>query len=180
MDRATRVFLTDIAVGVAAGLAATAVTDLAQGPLNRLTPDHVKRAERRVRPGDTSARVAARELAVRLDLPRDRRRVAWLGKAIHFGIGAAWGPVYGLLRRHAGLRPAGAALTAGATMSLVLDEGVVPALGLSAPNRAYPFLTHVRGFVAHLVFGAAAALVAEALYRLTDAAPGAGEGMRAG
>ena len=30
-------------------------------------------------------------------------------------------------------------------MSLILDEGVVPALGLSAPNRDYPLLTHVRG-----------------------------------
>ncbi len=30
---------------------------------------------------------------------------------------------------------------------------MTPALGFSAPNRAYPLSTHLRGFVAHLVFG---------------------------
>ena len=171
MNRTTQTLLTDIAVGVAAGLVATAVTDLAQGPLNRLTPERVKRRERRVRPGDTSARVAAKKAAAGFDLSLDDRGTKLLGKVIHFGIGATWGPVYGLLRRHAGLRPVGAGLATGATMSLILDEGVVPALGLSAPNRAYPLFTHVRGFVAHLVFGAVAALTAEAIYRATDTAP---------
>ena len=46
-----------------------------------------------------------------------------------------------------------------------------PALGLSAPNRDYPVATHVRGFLAHLVWGAAAALAAEAIYHLTGTAP---------
>ena len=53
----------------------------------------------------------------------------------------------------------------------MVDEGLAPALGLSAPNRAYPAATHLRGFLAHLVWGAAAALAAEALYRLTGTAP---------
>lgn len=171
MDRTARVFLTDIAIGLVAGLVATEVTNLAQGPLNRMTPRHVKRVERHVRPGDTSSGLAARKVAQGLDLPLDGGGEKRLGKAIHFGIGAAWGPVYGLLRRHAGLRPLGAGLASGAAMSLILDEGVVPALGLSAPNRAYPLLTHVRGFVAHLVFGAAAALATEAIHRVTGTAP---------
>ena len=171
MDRTTRLFLTDIAVGFVAGLVATEVTNLAQVPLNRLTPARVKRVERRVRPGDTSSGVAARKVARGLDLSLDERRTKLLCQVIHFGTGMVWGPVYGLLRRHAGLRPVGAGLATGATMSLILDEGVVPALGLSAPNRAYPLFTHVRGFVAHLVFGAVAALTAEAIYRATDTAP---------
>jgi uncharacterized membrane protein YagU involved in acid resistance len=83
----------------------------------------------------------------------------------------AWGPVYGLLRRHAGLRPLGAGLTAGAALSLLVDKGITPALGFSAPNRDYPVATHIRGFLAHLVWGAAAALAAEAAYRLTGTAP---------
>ena len=58
-----------------------------------------------------------------------------------------------------------------ASLSLVVDEGLAPALGLSAPNRDCPAGTHVRGFVAHLVWGAAAALAAEAVYRLTGTAP---------
>jgi uncharacterized membrane protein YagU involved in acid resistance len=83
----------------------------------------------------------------------------------------AWGPLYCLLRRHGGMRPLGAGLVAGTALSLVVDEGLTPALGLSAPNRAYPAATHVRGFLAHLVWGAAAALAAEAAYRVTGTAP---------
>ena len=39
--------LADIAVGLFAGLVATQVTDLAQGPLQRVTPDSVGRLEKR-------------------------------------------------------------------------------------------------------------------------------------
>ncbi len=56
-------------------------------------------------------------------------------------------------------------------MSLLVDEMLVPALGLSPPNRAFPAVTHIRGFLNHLVYGAAAALTAEALYWFTGTAP---------
>lgn len=177
MDRAARMFLIEAAMGLLAGLVATQATNLAQKPLGRMTPERVKRRERRVGPGDTSSAVAAERVAGRLGLSRGGRRMERLGKAVHFGTGMAWGPVYGLLQRHAGLRPVGAGLATGAAMSLVLDEGLVPALGLSAPNGDYPLPTHVRGLAAHLVFGAAAALTAEAAYRLTDTGPGS---LRAG
>src|SRR5918993_1923991 len=94
-----------------------------------------------------------------------------VAKAVHYAVGIAWGPVYCLLRRRGGMRPLGAGLLAGAALSLVVDEGLAPALGLTAPNRAYPAATHVRGFLAHLAWGAAAALAAEAIYRLTGTAP---------
>ena len=170
-DRRAQSLLADIAVGLFAGLVATQVTNLAQGPLQRMTPHSVEQQEKRVRPGASSSLVAARKTTYGLDRSPDRQNVELLGKAIHFGIGMAWGPVYGLLRRHGGLGPFGAALASGTAMSLVLDEGVVPALGLSAPNRDYPAFTHVRGFLAHLVYGAAAALAAEGLGRLVGQTP---------
>lgn len=171
MGRTAQMFLIDMAVGLLVGLVATQVTNLAQRPLARMTPERVKRQERRVSPGGTSSGVAAEKVAEGFDLSLGERETKLLGKAIHFGTGMAWGPVYGLLRRHAGLRPIGAGLATGTAMSFVLDEGLVPALGLSAPNGAYPLLTHVRGFAAHLVFGAAAALTAEAVYSLTATGP---------
>jgi len=171
-DRRAPTLLADIAVGLYAGLVATQVTNLAQGPLQRMTPDSVGRQERRVRPGASSSLVAARKAAQGLDCSPSQRQVERLGTAIHFGIGVTWGPVYGLLRRHGGLGPLGAALASGAAMSLILDEGVVPALGLSAPNRDYPAFTHIRGALAHLVYGAAAALAAEALSRFIGRTPG--------
>jgi uncharacterized membrane protein YagU involved in acid resistance len=62
-------------------------------------------------------------------------------------------------------------LVAGASLLLVVDEGLTPALGLRAPNRAYPVATHVRGFLTHLVWGAVAALAAEAIYRPIGTTP---------
>jgi len=171
MDRGTETLLVDIAVGLLAGLVATKVTDLVQGPLRQATPEGAKRREARVSPGPSSSQVAARRIAQRLGRPAADRRLRPLARAVHHGLGMAWGPIYCLLRRHGGMRPLGAGLVAGAAMSLVVDEGLVPTLGLSAPNRAYPVATHVRGFLAHLVWGAAAALAAEAVYRLTGTAP---------
>jgi uncharacterized membrane protein YagU involved in acid resistance len=171
VDHRAQPLLADLAVGLAAGLVATWATDLAQGPLRRATPEGARRREARVSPGPFSSQVAARRIAERLGRPVEDRRLRPVAKAVHHGLGMAWGPVYCLLRRHAGLEPLSAGLAAGAALSLVVDEGLAPALGLSAPNRAYPAATHVRGFLAHLVWGAAAALAAEAIYRLTGTAP---------
>ena len=172
MDPRVQPLLIDVAVGLLAGLVATKATDLAQGPLRRATPEDAKRREARVSPGPSSSHVAARRIAERLGRPLDEGRLRPVAKAVHYGLGMAWGPVYCLLRRHGGMRPLGAGLVAGAALSLVVDEGLTPALGLSAPNRAYPAATHLRGFLAHLVWGAAAALAAEAIYRCTGTAPG--------
>jgi uncharacterized membrane protein YagU involved in acid resistance len=172
MDRRTQPpLLADVAVGLAAGLFANWATDLAQRPLRRATPEGVRRREERVSPGPSSSQVAARRIAERLGRPLDEDRLRPVAKAVHYGLGMAWGPVYCLLRSRGGKRPLGAGLVAGAALSLVVDEGLTPALGLSAPNRAYPAATHVRGFLAHLVWGVAAALAAEAAYRLTGTAP---------
>ena len=171
MNHGPQPLLVDIAVGLLAGLIATKVTDLAQGPLRRATPEGTKRREAKVSPGPSSSQVAARRIAEHLGRPLDEWRLRPVARAVHHGLGMAWGPVYCVLRRHGGMRPLGAGLVAGASLSLVVDEGLTPALGLCAPNRDYPVATHVRGFLAHLVWGAAAALAAEAIYRLTDTAP---------
>lgn len=71
-----------------------------------------------------------------------------------------------VLRRRAGMNPATAGLTAGTAMWLVADEGITPLLGFSAPNRAYPVVTHVRAFAGHLVFGLTVAAVTEAGWRV--------------
>lgn len=162
----------DIAVGLLAGLVATQVTNLAQRPLKRATPESVDRHEEKVRPGASSSLVAAQKLAEVLDVPPSRAQDERWGKAIHFAVGMGWGPVYSLLRRYGGLPPFSAAFVSGSAMSLVLDETLVPALGLSAPNHHYQTFTRVRGFIAHLVYGAAVALAAEGLGRSIGCAPG--------
>ena len=161
----------DVTIGLSAGLVATLVTNLAQHPLSRMTPEWVHRQEKRVRPGASSSLVAGQKLCEAMDLAPSPRRHEMSGKAIHLATGMGWGPVYGLLRRYAGLGPFPAALACGTAMSLILDETLVPALGLSAPNHRYPAFTRVRGLAAHLVYGAAVAVVAEGLGRLLKEAP---------
>ncbi len=164
--------LIDVALGLCAGLFATYATNLAQRPLIWITPDSVDRHERKVRPGASSSLVAAQKTAEMLKVSTSQGTQQVWGTAIHFAVGTGWGPVYGLLRRYGGLPPVGAALASGVAMSLILDEGVVPALGLSAPNHHYHFFTRARGFAAHLVYGAAAALAAEGVGRLMGYRPG--------
>ncbi len=56
----------------------------------------------------------------------------------HYGLGMGWGPTYAFLRRWTNLDPVSAGLLSGALMSLIVDEGMTPLLGFSAPNRDYP------------------------------------------
>lgn len=129
--------LIDIVLGLVAGLAAPQMTNMALRPLKWVTPDSVERQEKKVRPGASSSLVAARKAAKVLNVSLSEREEAVVGTAIHFAVGIGSGPVYALLRRYAGLRPVVVALASGVAMSLVLDEGVVPAAGLSAPNHHY-------------------------------------------
>jgi uncharacterized membrane protein YagU involved in acid resistance len=84
----------------------------------------------------------------------------------HYGLGMGWGSTYTFLRRWTDLNPVSAGLLSGAAMSLLVDEGMTPLLGFSAPNREYPLSTHLRGFAAHLAFGLGVAVTAETLYWL--------------
>src|ERR671916_2551384 len=81
MDRRRKTLLADTAGGIAAGLWATWVTDLAQGPLRRATPDSIRRREERISPGPTSSQVAARRIAEGLGRPLDDRRRELAGSA---------------------------------------------------------------------------------------------------
>ena len=134
-------------------------------------PKEVKEHEGRLRPEPTS-RVAARKIAERLGYRLEERRLKLATMAVRYGMGVTWGPIYSLLRRQTRMGPLPAALATGAAMSLVLDEMLVPALGLSPAPQAFPATTHIRGLLNHLVYGAAAALAAETVYRLTGTTPG--------
>jgi hypothetical protein len=174
MSSRIETLLVDVAIGLAAGLVATAIYGVAQEALYRSTPRHVRRREERVRPAPSSE-VAAEKTAAGLGYALDERQRDLAGTAVHYGLGAAWGPVYGLLRRHGRMQPFGAGVLTGATLSIIVDEGLSPALGFSAPNRSYPVLTHLRGVLNHLAYGAAVAATAEALYWLAKAKPHPGD-----
>jgi uncharacterized membrane protein YagU involved in acid resistance len=60
--------------------------------------------------------------------------------------------------------PAG--IATGLTLFVIVDEGLNPIIGSSAPPQAYPVVSHVRGFVGHLAYGLALAATVEALWLL--------------
>jgi Protein of unknown function (DUF1440) len=77
------------------------------------------------------------------------------GAASHYLMSAASGGIYGAV---AELRPGatiGAGLPFGATVWLVADEIVVPALGLSKKPTEYPPSIHAYALASHLVYGLA-------------------------
>jgi uncharacterized membrane protein YagU involved in acid resistance len=170
MENAKNTLLVDIGIGLIAGLVATKVTEFAQEAFYRPMPESIKTQEEQVRPGPPP-KVAARKAAAALGYHPDDQQLMPASMAIHYGLGVAWGPLYGLLRRHSRMEPLGAGFVSGAAMSLIVDEALTPAFGFSAPSRDYPTITHVRGFLNHLVYGAAVTLTAEALYRLTGTEP---------
>lgn len=159
-----RAFVIDSLVTAAAGLVATHLTNTVQAVLARLMPaDAQRREEEAALPLDPS-QMAARRAAGLLGIDLRGKALENGGWVVHYATGLGWTPVYVLLRRYGRLHPGGAALVCGGAMALLLDEGLVPALGLARGPQAYPWETHARGLVTHLAFGVLVAAAVELLW----------------
>lgn len=103
--------------------------------------------------------VLAEELAgeAGVVLDEDQRRSG--GTILQWTTGVGTGVIYGALREKLPESVMARGLGCGATIWLLVDEGLTPLLGLSPGPFAFPWQTHARGLVGHLVFG----LVAEAV-----------------
>lgn len=159
--------LLDVGIGLISGFVGTKVMEPVSMKLYEWEPEEVRRQEDAVRPGppyEVAAKKTAEALGI--DLTEGQRKAA--GMAFHYGLGMSWGPVYTLLARRSGMNPIVGGLLTGAAMSILADEFMTPAMDFSAPNRAYPLTTHLRGFVAHLAFGLGVAATAEALLWAAD------------
>ncbi len=154
----------DLAAGIIGGIVATQVNDFVEHVFLAATPAREKAREPETEDG-SSARAAARML---LTLDTDdppEKRIEALQKGIHFGLGAAWGPVYCWLRRHTPMPPVVAGVASGAALSLIVDETLNPLLGITPPRDAYPKSAHIRGFATHAVWGLVCGATAEFLRR---------------
>lgn len=151
----------DLVLGAASGYLATKVMEPVSSTLYAWEPDEARAREDAARPGPPF-QIAAQKNARLLGIDLSEQRLQRAGMAFHYGLAMSRAPLYALARRSCHTPPLTIALASGAAMSLIVDEGLTPALGYSAPNRAYPAVTHLRGFLAHLAFGAAVAAVTEA------------------
>ena len=76
------------------------------------------------------------------------------GPAVHYAVGAAAGMVYGVASELMPEVTTGLGLPYGTAFWLVVDETIVPLLGLSKGPNKYPLSTHAYALASHLVYGA--------------------------
>lgn len=115
----------------------------------------MRQAEDEARGNKTAYGVAAEKVAgaIGKDLSAEERKR--YGSAIHWGLGAGAGAVYGVLRDRLPGAEAGHGLLFGTAFWAVVDEGANAALGLTPGPTRFPWQTHARGLAGHLVFGVA-------------------------
>lgn len=153
------------AVAGVAGLLATKAMESSSSLLYRFESKRDREREEAARPGPPYE-VAAVKTAAVLGVELDDSQRERAGLVFHYGLALSWAPLYIVLRRGLGLSPLQAGLASGASMSVIVDEGLTPLLGFSARNSAYPLSTHVRAFIAHLVFGVTVGVVTEGSWRV--------------
>lgn len=156
--------MVDLSAGIIGGLVATKVNDYVEKAFWNVTPESEKAREPDIG-HDSSAEAAAHLLLSReTDEPREQD-VEVLKKGVHYGLGAAWGPLYCWLRRHADMTPAVAGIVSGTALSLIVDETLNPVLGITPPPDAYPESAHLRGLLTHVAWGLVCGATAETLRR---------------
>jgi putative membrane protein len=85
------------------------------------------------------------------------------GTAFHYAMGTTSGALYGACAEIIPSVKAGAGLPFGAAVWLAVDEGLVPAAGLSKSAEEYPLSIHAYALASHLVFGLTTELVRRAV-----------------
>lgn len=155
----------DLIKGAVAGAIATWVMDRATGVMYAREDRRARRREDEAREGKTAYGVAAEKAAQALGTRLDREQRERFGGAIHWALGIGAGAAYAVLRRRLQSIGRGAGIGFGTLFWAAVDEGLVPALGLTRGPGAFPWQTHARGLAGHLTFGT----VTDRTLRLLDA-----------
>src|SRR2546425_6586774 len=158
----TRDVVSGAAAGVIGGYVGTKVMNPVTTKLYELAPEEDKQREKAVSPG-SPYRIGVQKAADLLGVSLTEEQLNAAAAAAPYTVGITGGLLYLALRRLFHLNPIPAGLVPAMALFVVVDQGLTPALGLSAPDRAYPLSTHLRGFLGHLAYGAAAAATAEIL-----------------
>lgn len=156
--------LEDLAIASLAGYVGTKAMEPVSMKLYELESAQARRQEDDARPGPPYQIAAQKIFGALVNL--EGKALERGSMAMHYGLALSWSPLYVLLRRKTAMTSLSAGLATGAAMSLIADEGMTPLFRFSAPNKAYPLVTHLRGFLAHLVFGLAVAGTSEAAWAL--------------
>jgi hypothetical protein len=143
----------DLLKGAIAGAVATFVMDRAATYMYQREDRRAREREDEARGGTTAYEAAAEKGAALVGTRLTRTQRERGGTAIHWALGIGAGATYAVLRRRLDLAGVTAGTAFGTAFWALMDEGVVPALGLTPGPFAFPWQTHARGFVGHLTFG---------------------------
>jgi hypothetical protein len=155
----------DLIKGAIAGAVATWVMGKLTGAMYEREDRGARRREDEARSGKTSYGVLAEKTAGAMGATLDDRSRERYGSAVHWALGVGAGALYAVLRRRFGTIGRAAGVGFGTMFWAAVDEGLVPALGLTPGPRAFPWQAHARGLAGHLTFGT----VTDGTLRLLDA-----------
>ncbi|MDP9386617.1 MAG: DUF1440 domain-containing protein [Actinomycetota bacterium] len=145
---------TDVVKGASAGAVGVWAMDTVTWAVYRREDPATIRREKQVRAfGKDPAHALAQRLARRggSDVAEIEPNAA--GIAIHAGLGMAPGALYPALRRRLPWLRAGRGTVYGLALFVVNDEIAGRLLGIMGPQRGYPWRTHLRGLLGHVVLG---------------------------
>jgi hypothetical protein len=143
----------DLVKGAIAGAVATFVMGRITSLMYQRENRRARRQEDAARGGRTAAGAAAEqgaELVGHHLTPEEREQA---GSAVHWALGIGAGAAYAVARRRLAFLGSTVGAAFGTGFWAFVDEGVVPALGLTPGPLAFPWQAHARGLVGHLTFG---------------------------
>jgi uncharacterized membrane protein YagU involved in acid resistance len=155
----------DLFKGAIAGAVATWVMGKVTDVMYQREDAWARKQEDKARGGKTAYGAAAEKAAQVAGTTLGDKQREQAGSALHWTLGIGAGAVYAVMRRRfEGIgRLAGVGF--GTAFWAAVDEGVVPALGLTPGPLAFPWQTHARGLAGHLTFGT----VTDGTLRVLDA-----------
>jgi hypothetical protein len=154
----------DLLKGAIAGAVATFVMGKVTSYMYEHEDPEARRKEDAARRGRSAYEAAAEKAASAAGTSLAPTQRQELGSAIHCALGIGAGAAYALFRRRVQILGGAAGTAFGTAFWAFLDEGLVPALGLTPGPTAFPWQAHARGLVGHLTFGT----VTDGTLRLLD------------
>ncbi len=155
--------------GAIAGAAGMWVMDRISWYLYRREDPAAHRQEKEAQTGGMyTTHVAAKKLLDPLGITLSDKQFYAAGKVVQYGLGMAPGALYALYRDRLEMNSSLKGLLYGFGLFVVVDEVVMPLLGLASGPRAYPWQAHARGLVDHLALGVATDAALNALNRATS------------
>jgi uncharacterized membrane protein YagU involved in acid resistance len=155
----------DLIKGAIAGLVATWVMGKVTDVLYEREDRWARRDEDDARGGKTAYGALAEKAAASVGSTLSDENRERMGSLVHWALGVGSGAVYAVLRRRFNAIGRAAGVGFGTMFWAAVDEGLVPALGLTPGPRAFPWQAHARGLAGHLTFGT----VTDGTLRLLDA-----------